>query len=112
MFNVPHLFITRLLDRQTCASFSVDSPVVLLYSWLSILLNALVPFTLLLLMNTGIIVAIRDRGAYFGDKVTAQLWCLNPVREDTAVAFSWPHFLVELRLSVTPTPLLFLKQVK
>ena len=47
VYNSPHMFSTLLTDDQ-CFAYAVDSPITKVYSWFSLVLNAIIPFTLLI----------------------------------------------------------------
>ena len=58
IYNLPHLFMTEVIQEE-CYGFSVKSTITKVYSWLSFVLNAIIPFTLLIHMNYTIINTVR-----------------------------------------------------
>ena len=64
-FNVPHLFVTGNDGRQ-CVPFgrALDKVIGLFYYWLSFVIYFVVPFVLLLIMNSVIIHTLRNRSKF------------------------------------------------
>ncbi len=63
VWNLPHWVLTKLVNNgKTCASLQTRSQFGKIYSWASLVLNAFIPFILLVMMNGSIIMAIRNRG--------------------------------------------------
>ena len=50
IYNIPHLFISKASDGQ-CFAYGISSIMSKVYSWFSFVLNAIVPFTMLIHMN-------------------------------------------------------------
>ena len=50
LYNSPHFFMTALVEGE-CYGYSVKSILTKVYSWFTIFLNAVIPFTLLIHMN-------------------------------------------------------------
>ena len=61
IYTLPHLFSAELLDDRTCAGFANQTPLTQVYSWIIFVINALLPFTILLICNLLIISALRRR---------------------------------------------------
>ena len=59
IYNIPHLFLSRVIGGQ-CFAYSVDKLITKVYSWLSFVLNAVIPFTLLIHMNYVIVKTVRN----------------------------------------------------
>ena len=49
-YNIPHFFLSSVIGHH-CIAFSISSVFSRVYSWLSFVLNAIIPFTLLIHMN-------------------------------------------------------------
>ena len=50
IYNIPHFFLLST-SRGNCAAYAIKSLITSIYSWFSIVLNAVIPFTLLIHMN-------------------------------------------------------------
>ena len=59
IYNIPHVFLSRIIGGQ-CFAYSVDLLITKVYSWLSFVLNAVIPFTLLIHMNYVIVKTVRN----------------------------------------------------
>ena len=68
MYNLPHFFMTALIAGK-CYGYSVKSNLTKVYSWLTIVLNAIIPFTLLIHMNYIIVKTIRNSRKMFRSNV-------------------------------------------
>ena len=64
IFNLPHFFITAVVEGN-CYGFSVKSILTMFYSWLTIVLNTVIPFTLLIHMNYVIVKTVRNSRKMF-----------------------------------------------
>ena len=60
---MPHLFYSKVLDMTICAGFAIKTPVSDALSWIYLLTNAVIPFTIILVFNLRIInqVHLRSR---------------------------------------------------
>ena len=58
-----------VIDGQ-CFTFAVESPMTKMYSWFSFVLNAIIPFTLLIHMNFVIVKTVRISGKLFKENDT------------------------------------------
>ena len=67
IYNIPHFFLSST-SRGQCAAYAIKSLITSIYSWFSIVLNAIIPFTLLIQMNYVIVKKVRNSRKYFGDK--------------------------------------------
>ena len=67
IYNIPHLFLTGFVKNidDICSAYVVEIWYSKLYSWLSFTLNCILPFTLLVWMNYGIIKTVRQSGKQF-----------------------------------------------
>ena len=63
-YNLPHFFITAVTEGN-CYGFSIKSTLTKIYSWTTIVLNAVIPFTLLIHMNYVIVVSVRNSRRMF-----------------------------------------------
>ena len=70
IYNIPHLFLSRIIDGQ-CFAYSVDKLITKVYSYISFGLNAIIPFTLLIHMNYVIVKTVRNSRKMFSAKNTA-----------------------------------------
>ena len=70
IYNSPHLLLTLVVEGQ-CFTFAVESPMTKIYSWFSFVLNAVVPFSMLIYMNCVIVKTVRNSRTMFGNKNTA-----------------------------------------
>ena len=67
IYNIPHLFIARVIGGQ-CFGYSAGGVITKVYSWISFVFNGIIPFTLLLHMNSVIVKAVGDSRRMFGTK--------------------------------------------
>ena len=68
-YNGPHLFLSRVIGRH-CIAYSVDKIITRVYSWFSFVLNALIPFTLLIYMNYVIVKTVKNSRKMFTENDT------------------------------------------
>ena len=61
IYSVPHFFSTRLIDNYRCTSYAVDTTVIKVYGFVTSLSNSLLPFVVLMTMNSLIIRAALSR---------------------------------------------------
>ena len=54
IYNVPHFFASKLIGVQ-CIGFRAEGVITKVYSWFSFVLNAIIPFGLLIYMNLAIV---------------------------------------------------------
>ena len=64
VYNSPHFYLTHLPDGQ-CLAYGTGGLLTKIYSWLSFVLNAVIPFTLLIYMNFVIVKAVRNSREMF-----------------------------------------------
>ena len=65
IYNVPHFFLSSVIGSQ-CLAYAISSVFSRVYSWLSFVLNAIIPFTLLIHMNYIIVKTVRNSRKMFG----------------------------------------------
>ena len=58
LYNIPHFFITTLIGGK-CYGYSVKGILTKLYSWFNVVLNGVIPFTLLIHVNYVIVKTVR-----------------------------------------------------
>ena len=58
IYNIPHFFLTGVIGRS-CVSYSVGGVITKIYSWLTFVINAMIPFTLLIYMNFVIVKTVK-----------------------------------------------------
>ena len=68
-YNGPHLFLSRVIGGQ-CIAYSMDKILTRVYSWISFVLNAIIPFTLLIHMNYVIVKTVRKSRKMFRENDT------------------------------------------
>ena len=66
IYNIPHVFMSKL-KGDVCVAYSAGGAIAKFYSWLSFVLNAIIPFTLLLYMNYIIIKKVQSSRKMFGN---------------------------------------------
>ncbi len=67
IFNIPHVYISRTEGKQ-CIGYAVGGVITKIYSWLTIIVNAVIPFTLLFHMNYVIIQKVKSSHQAFGNQ--------------------------------------------
>ena len=69
VYNIPHFFLssTMVLGKQ-CHAYAVSSTLTSVHSWFSFVLNAIIPFTMLIHMNYVIVKTVRKSRQMFGTK--------------------------------------------
>ena len=65
IFNIPHIFIS-MLTGNVCLGYAIGGVITKVYSWLTFVLNAVLPFTLLICMNYVIVQKVRSSRKRFG----------------------------------------------
>ena len=69
MYNIPHVFISRLIGGQ-CFAYAIGGLITKVYSWFSFVLNAVIPFSMLIYMNYVIVTTVRKSRKMFGSNDT------------------------------------------
>ena len=64
IYNIPHLFISSARDGE-CFAYGISSVMSRVYSWFSFVLNAIIPFTMLIHMNSVIVKTVRSSRKMF-----------------------------------------------
>ena len=64
IYNVPHFFLSGVI-RDTCIAYAMSNVMSRVYSWFSFVLNAVIPFTLLIHMNYVIVRTVRNSHEIF-----------------------------------------------
>ena len=64
IYNIPHFFLSSVIGGQ-CLNFGIKSVITSVYSWFSFVLNAVIPFTMLIHMNFVILKAVRKSRKMF-----------------------------------------------
>ena len=65
IYNVPHLFLSSTVGDNKCVAYSNSSIISRVHSWFSFVLNAIIPFTLLIHMNFVIVKTVRNSRRMF-----------------------------------------------
>ena len=71
IYNVPHLFASKLIGLQ-CFGYRAGGVVTKVYSWFSFVVNAIIPFGLLIYMIFFIVKAIRQSRKMFSINDTSE----------------------------------------
>ena len=58
IYNIPHIFMTKMVGN-VCVGFAIDGKFTKVYSWLSLVINGLVPLVSLIYMNFVIVQKVR-----------------------------------------------------
>ena len=66
VYNIPHLFLSSFMG-DLCVAYAIDNLITRMYSWFTFVLNAIIPFTLLIYMNFVIVKTVRSSRRSFGD---------------------------------------------
>ena len=64
VYNIPHLFLSGMIG-EVCISYGISSVFSRVHSWFSFVLNAIIPFTLLIYMNFIIVKTMRNSRKMF-----------------------------------------------
>ena len=64
IYNIPHFFLSSIIGVQ-CLAYGISSVFSRVYSWFSFVLNAIIPFTLLIHMNYVIVSTVRNSRKMF-----------------------------------------------
>ena len=64
LYNLPHFYITTLIGGK-CYGYSVKGILTKVYSWLNIVLNGIIPLTLLIHVNYVIVITVRKSRKMF-----------------------------------------------
>ena len=64
VYNIPHIFLSSVIGGQ-CINFGISSVFSRVYSWFSFVLNAIIPFTMLIHMNFIIVKAVKKSRKMF-----------------------------------------------
>ena len=67
IYNIPHTFLTGVIERS-CIAYSIVGVITKIYSWLTFVINAIIPFTLLIYMNYVIVKTVRGSRKMFVNK--------------------------------------------
>ena len=65
IFNIPHLFISSVIGGE-CVGYATGGRITNVYSWFSFVINALIPFSMLIYMNLIIVKTVRKSSKMFG----------------------------------------------
>ena len=64
MYNTPYLYLSLIVGDQ-CVAYGISNLIARVYSWLSFVLNAIIPFTVLIHMNYVIVKTVRNSRKMF-----------------------------------------------
>ena len=64
IYNIPHFFLSSV-NFGRCLNFGVRSMITTVYSWLSFVINAIIPFTMLIHMNYVTVKTVRKSRTLF-----------------------------------------------
>ena len=68
IYNIPHIFISQLTG-DVCLGYAIGGFITKVYSWMTFVLNAIVPFVMLLYMNYIIIQTVRGSRKMFREPI-------------------------------------------
>ena len=68
-YNIPHYFAASLLGGQ-CLGSIVGGTITRVYSWISFVVNVMIPFSMLIYMNSVIVKTVRKSRTLFQDNPT------------------------------------------
>ena len=80
IYNVPILFVTSLIGDQ-CVAYAVGGTMTRLYSWVSFTVNGIIPFSMLIYMNSIIVQTVRKSRTLFKGTATRKENDLNTNQE-------------------------------
>ena len=64
MYNTSHFFLRGMID-DLCICYANSSAIARVYSWLTFVLNAIIPFTMLIHLNYVILKTVRKKSNFF-----------------------------------------------
>ena len=64
LYNIPHLFSSSVVGGQ-CLSYSVGGTITKVYSWITFIVNGIIPFSMLIYMNYVIVQTVRNSRKMF-----------------------------------------------
>ena len=64
IYNIPHFFLSNIIGDK-CMAYGISNVISRVYSWFSFVLNAVIPFTLLIHMNYVIVQTVRNSRKQF-----------------------------------------------
>ena len=68
IYNLPHLYTTTIVEGA-CYGYSAKSIITKVFSWFTIVINAIIPFTLLIHMNYILVKTVKDSRKMFRNSV-------------------------------------------
>ena len=68
-YNIPLLFVGGLLGGQ-CVSYVVGGTITKVFSWITFVVNGIIPFSMLIFMNSVIVQTVRESRNLFGQTTT------------------------------------------
>ena len=69
IYNIPHIFISKLTG-DVCLGYAIGGIITKVYSWFTFILNAIIPFVLLIYMNYVIVQKVRrSRKMFAGNEI-------------------------------------------
>ena len=64
VYNAPHLYASSLIGDK-CLAYAVGGTITKIFSWVTFIINGIIPFTLLIYMNYIIVQTVRKSGEMF-----------------------------------------------
>ena len=68
-YNVPHLFASSVIGDQ-CFAYAVGGTKTVVFSWITFLVNGIIPFSMLIFMNSVIVQTVRRSRKMFRSTIT------------------------------------------
>ena len=81
-YNIPHLFASSLIGDQ-CFAYAVGGTMTRVYSWISFTVNGIIPFSMLIYMNSVIVQTVRNSRKMFRSVITTNAGREKEARQRT-----------------------------
>ena len=81
-YNIPHLFASSLIGDQ-CFAYVVGGTKTIVFSWITFLVNGIIPFSMLIYMNSVIVQTVRKSRKMFRSTVTTNAGREKETRQRT-----------------------------
>ena len=78
VYCVPHFFITKLVDEQTCVTFASNDIFTRVYALFNVLINSALSFVVIFCANVAVIISLRNRSKSFVSKQSCRKFAGKP----------------------------------